>query len=108
MFNGKLLNYSRIAPKRVRNEFCCAGGKWSAAAYYRHQNGFATALHNAIFQILHSLKPIWIHSKIKGRDRSRVVILKLNFKEYIDGVLKSKVNFEFLVNLFVSENDRIH
>ena len=68
MFNGKLLNYSRIAPKRVRNEFCCAGGKWSAAAYYRHQNGFATALYNAIFQILHSLKPIWIHSKIKGLD----------------------------------------
>ena len=43
-----------------------------------------------------------------GRDRFRVVILKLNSKEYIDGVLKSKVNFEFLVNLFVSENDRIH
>ena len=42
------------------------------------------------------------------RDRFRVVILKLNSKEYIDGVLKSKVNFEFLVNLFVSENDRIH
>ena len=36
LFNGKLLNYSRIAPKRVRSEFCCAGGKWSAAAYYRH------------------------------------------------------------------------
>ena len=44
----------------------------------------------------------------KSRDRFRVVILKLNFKEYIDGVLKSKVNFEFLVNLFISENDRIH
>ena len=42
------------------------------------------------------------------RDRFRVVILKLNSKEYIDGVLKSKVNFEFLVNLFISENDRIH
>ena len=42
------------------------------------------------------------------RDRFRVVILKLNSKEYIDGVLKSKVNFEFLLNLFVSENDRIH
>ena len=42
------------------------------------------------------------------RDRFRVVILKLNSKEYVDGVLKSKVNFEFLVNLFVSENDRIH
>ena len=42
------------------------------------------------------------------RDRFRVVILKLNSKKYIDGVLKSKVNFEFLVNLFVSENDRIH
>ena len=41
------------------------------------------------------------------RDRFRVVILKLNSKEYKDGVLKSKVNFEFLVNLFVSENDRI-
>ena len=45
---------------------------------------------------------------LSGRDRLRVVILKINSKEYIDGVLKSKVNFEFLVNLFVSENDRIH
>ena len=44
----------------------------------------------------------------KGRDRFRVVILELIPKKYIDGVLKSKVNFEFLVNLFVSENDRIH
>ena len=42
------------------------------------------------------------------RDRFRVVILKLNSKEYIDGILKSKVNFKFLVNLFVSEHDRIH
>ena len=47
-------------------------------------------------------------SILTTRDRFRVVILKLNSKEYIDGVLKSKVNFEFLVNLFVSENDRIH
>ena len=44
----------------------------------------------------------------RSRDRFRVVILKLNSKEYIDGVLKSKVNFEFLVNLFISENDRNH
>ena len=47
-------------------------------------------------------------NSLQFRDRFRVVILKLNSKEYIDGVLKSKVNFEFLVNLFVSENDRIH
>ena len=47
-------------------------------------------------------------ASLTNRDRFRVVILKLNSKEYIDGVLKSKVNFEFLVNLFVSENDRIH
>ena len=46
--------------------------------------------------------------KESTRDRFRVVILKLNSKKYIDGILKSKVNFEFLVNLFVSENDRIH
>ena len=49
-----------------------------------------------------------LHPSMLDRDRFRVVILKLNSKEYIDGVLKSKVNFEFLVNLFVSENDRIH
>ena len=49
-----------------------------------------------------------IFALLLDRDRFRVVILKLNSKEYIDGVLKSKVNFEFLVNLFVSENDRIH
>ena len=49
-----------------------------------------------------------IFAIVETRDRFRVVILKLNSKEYIDGVLKSKVNFEFLVNLFVSENDRIH
>ena len=45
---------------------------------------------------------------MKLRDRSRLVILGLNSKEYIDGVLKSRVNFEFLINLFISENDRIH
>ena len=45
---------------------------------------------------------------VTNRDRFRVVILKLNSKEYIDGILKSKVNFKFLVNLFVSEHDRIH
>ena len=53
-----------------------------------------------------SLAVFW--STIKNRDRFRVVILKLNSKEYIDGVLKSRVNFEFLINLFISENDRIH
>ena len=43
-----------------------------------------------------------------NRDRFRVVILGLISKEYIDGILKSKVNFEFLINLFISENDRIY
>ena len=52
-----------------------------AAAYYRHQNGFATALHNAIFQILHSLKPIWIHSKIKGLDVPLGIMILVRYLE---------------------------
>ena len=42
------------------------------------------------------------------RDRFRHVFLMLNFREYIDGVLKTEVNFEFLLNLFASEIDTIH
>ena len=41
------------------------------------------------------------------RDRFRHVFSRLNFREYIDGVLKTAVNFEFLLNLFVSEIDTI-
>ena len=52
--------------------------------------------------------PLKIMMRYLSRDRFRVVISKLNSKEYIDGVLKSKVNFEFLINLYISENDRIH
>ena len=37
-----------------------------------------------------------ISKVVFSRDRLRVVILKLNSKEYIDGVLKSKVNLKFL------------
>ena len=41
------------------------------------------------------------------RDRFRRVFSRLNFRQHIDGVLETNVNFEFLANLFISENDTI-
>ena len=58
----------------------------------------------------HFFHKITKHADFKygsGRERLRLVILKLNFWEYIDGVLKIKVNFGTLMNLFISEIDTI-